>query len=96
MNVFASYSHKDEAVIERLRTHLAMLRREGGLDEWFDREILAGGEIDAEIAERLESSGLFLLLVSPNFLASDYCVEKEMERALERHRSVTPEWCPLS
>lgn len=87
MKVFVSYSHKDEAVLERLRTHLAMLRRDGRIDEWFDRDILAGGEIDAEIAERLESSGLFLLLVSPDFLASDYCVEREMERALERHRS---------
>ena len=64
-----------------------MLRRDGRIEEWFDREILAGGEIDAEIAERLESSGLFLLLVSPDFLASDYCMEREMERALERHRS---------
>ena len=48
---------------------------------------MAGGEIDGEIAERLEFSGLFLLLVSPDFLASDYCMEREMERALERHRS---------
>ena len=87
MKVFISYSHKDESALERLHTHLAVLLRDGRIDEWFDREILAGGEIDAEIAERLESSGLFLLLVSPDFLASDYCVEKEMERALERHRS---------
>ena len=64
-----------------------MLHRDGRIEDWFDREILAGGEIDTEVAERLESSGLFLLLVSPDFLASDYCVEREMERALERHRS---------
>ena len=87
MKVFISYSHKDEAALGRLHTHLAVLDREGRIDEWFDREILAGGEIDAEVAERLETSGLFLLLVSPDFLASDYCVEREMERALERHRS---------
>ena len=87
MKVFISYSHKDEAALERLHTHLAVLRRDGRIDEWFDREILAGGEIDAEVGERLESSGLFLMLVSPDFLASDYCVEREMERALERHRS---------
>ena len=87
MKVFISYSHKDESTLERLHTHLAVLRRDGRIDEWFDREILAGGEIDAEIAERLESSRLFLLLVSPDFLSSDYCVEREMERALERHRS---------
>ena len=87
MKVFISYSHKDEAALGRLHTHLAVLRREGRINEWFDREILAGGEIDAEVAERLESSGLFLLVVSPDFLASDYCVEREMQRALERHRS---------
>ena len=87
MKVFISYSHKDEAALERLHTHLAVLRREGRIDEWFDREILAGREIDAEVAERLESSGLFLLLVSPDFLASNYCVEREMGRALERHHS---------
>ena len=45
------------------------------------------GKSNAEVAERVESYGLFLLLVSPDFLASDYCVEREMERALERHRS---------
>ena len=87
MKVFISYSHKDEAALDRLHTHLAVLRRDGRIDEWFDREILAGGKIGAEVAERLESSGLFLMLVSPDFLASDYCVEREMERALERHRS---------
>ena len=87
MKAFISYSHKDKAALERLHTHLAVLRRDGRLDEWFDREILAGGEIDAEIEERLESSELFLLLVSPDFLASDYCVKREMKRALERHGS---------
>ena len=86
MKVFISYSHKDEATLKRLHTHLAVLSRDGRIDEWFDREILAGGEIDAEVSERLESSGLFLLLASPDFLASDYCMEREMDRALERHR----------
>ena len=95
MKAFISYSHKDEAALRRLHTHLAVLRREGRIDEWFDREILAGGEIDAEIAERLEFSGLFLLLVSPDFLASDYCVEREMGRALERHRSGEAKVVPI-
>ena len=87
MKVFISYSHKDAVALDRLHTHLAVFRRDGRIDDWVDRDILAGGEIDAEIAERLESSGLFLLLVSPDFLASDYCVGREMQRALERHRS---------
>ena len=87
MKAFISYSHKDIAALDRLHTHLASLGREGQIDAWFDREILAGGELDAEIAEQLESCELFLLLVSPDFLASDYCVEREMERALERHHA---------
>ena len=82
-----SYSHQDEVALGRLHTHLAVLRRDGRIDDWFDRDILAGGELDPEIAEQLESCSLFLLLVSPDFLASDYCVEREMERALERHDS---------
>ena len=86
MKVFISYSHKDEASLERLHTHLAVLRRDGRIDEWFDREILAGEEIHAEITERLESSRMFLLLVSPDFLASDYIIGREMKQALTRHR----------
>jgi hypothetical protein len=85
MKAFISYSHRDDAALDRLHTHLATLRRDGDIDTWFDREILAGDELDAEIAEQLETCELFLLLVSPDFLASDYCIEREMQRALERH-----------
>jgi len=87
MRAFISYSHRDRDALDRLHTHLASLRREGRIDAWFDREILAGGEIDEEIERELETCDLFLLLVSPDFLASDYCVESEMRRALERHES---------
>ena len=87
MRAFISYSHRDEAALERLHTHLAPLRRQGLIEAWFDREILAGGEIDATVAEELESCELFLLLVSPDFLASDYCYEREMQQALERHEA---------
>ncbi len=86
MKVFISYSHRDDEALNRLHTHLAPLRFEGLIDAWFDREILAGGNIDAEITKELESCDLFLMLVSPDFLASDYCVNREMKRALERHR----------
>ena len=86
MKVFISYSHKDSEALERLHTHLALLRSEGLIDTWYDRQILAGERIDEEIGRELESCDLFLLLVSPDFLASDYCVNHEMRRALERHR----------
>ena len=85
MKVFISYSHKDDLALDRLHTHLAPLLSEGLIDAWFDREILAGGNIDAEIDKALEYCDVFLMLVSPDFLASDYCTNIEMERALERH-----------
>ena len=85
MKVFISYSHRDDVALDRLHTHLAPLRSEGLIDAWFDRQILAGGNIDAEIDKVLEYCDVFLMLVSPDFLASDYCVNIEMERALERH-----------
>ena len=70
---------------ERLQTHLAMLRREGLIRDLCDREIPAGDDIDRMVAEKLNSCDLFLALVSPDYLASDYCYETEMTRALERH-----------
>ena len=85
MKAFIAYSHRDEVYLDRLHTHLAVLKRDGRIDAWFDRDILAGRELHREIDEQLESCGLFLLLVSPDFLASDYCIEREMARALERH-----------
>lgn len=62
-----------------------MLRREGALKEWYDREILAGDPVDSEVSANLESADLFLALASPDFLHSNYCYEKEMERAIEKH-----------
>ena len=87
MKAFISYSHRDAEALNRLHVHLAMLRRDGLLEEWFDRDILAGGHIDAEVAAKIESSRIFLLLVSLELLNSDYCYNTDMTRALERHRS---------
>src|SRR4051794_5525163 len=85
MKAFISYSHRDRAMLERLHAHLAVLRRDGGILQWHDRNIPPGGYVDREISAHLESSYLYLPLVTPDFLNSQYCYEKEMGRALERH-----------
>ena len=85
MKAFISYSHHDRALLERLHAHLAMLRREGGISDWYDRDIVAGAALEREISKQLESSQLFLALASPDFLASQYCYDKEMTRAIARH-----------
>ena len=85
VEVFISYSHVDEPFRRQLDAHLAQLQRNGVIDSWHDRKIAAGAELDRAIDARLESADIILLLVSSDFLASDYCYEREMRRALERH-----------
>jgi hypothetical protein len=87
MKAFISYAHHDRAMLERLHTHLAMLRREGALSAWYDREILPGGLIDRDIALQLGDSDLFLALVSPDFLNSQYCYQAELQAAIKRHET---------
>lgn len=83
--VFFSYSHEDEELRNRLEKHLALLKRQGLVEAWHDRRILAGSDLDEAISGNLESADIILLLVSADFLASDYCYSREMQRAMERH-----------
>jgi hypothetical protein len=92
---FISYSPRDEKALERLHTHLATLRREGKITAWYDREILAGEDIDSAIGSNLTGSAIFLALVSPDFLNSNYCYEQEMAKALERHAKGTIRVIPV-
>jgi hypothetical protein len=85
IEVFISYSHRDKALREKLGKHLSILKREGVIDEWHDRRIGAGQEWAGAIDEHLNNAAVILLLVSADFVASDYCYDKEMKRALERH-----------
>jgi hypothetical protein len=85
VEVFISYSHKDEPLREKLETHLSLLRRQGIIAAWHDRRITAGREWAGAIDEHLDRAAVILLLVSADFLASDYCYDREMTRALERH-----------
>ncbi len=83
--LFISYSHDDEVLRRELDKHLAMLRREGVIRIWHDREIGAGEEWRGQIDDELETAHLILLLISASFIHSDYCFDIETNRALERH-----------
>ncbi|WP_438030273.1 TIR domain-containing protein [Sorangium sp. So ce233] len=83
--LFFSYSHKDEALRDELEIHLALLKRKGLLQSWHDRRIGAGDAWAGQIDRNLDEAEVILLLVSADFLASDYCFDKEMKRALARH-----------
>lgn len=85
LDVFISYSHRDEKLRETLGLHLASLQRQGVIKSWHDRKISAGTEWKQAIDENLNSAEIILLLISENFIASDYCYDLEMERAIARH-----------
>jgi putative sterol carrier protein len=87
LSIFCSYSHKDEKFREQLLTHLKPLERQGVFSTWHDRQLLAGDHVDVSIDKSLNSADIILLLVSADFLASEYCYSREMTRAMERHRS---------
>lgn len=95
VTLFFSYSHEDEELRNELETHLALLKRQGVISSWHDRRITAGSDIDQAISSELESSQIVMLLVSAHFLASDYCYEKEMKRALEKHEDGTAVVIPV-
>jgi hypothetical protein len=86
IEVFYAYSHKDEALRDELETHLSILKRRGVISGWHDRRISGGMEWTEEISDHLNKADLILLLVSSDFIASDYCYNKEMTRAMERYQ----------
>ena len=87
VEVFFSYAHKDEAYRNELEKHLSLLRRQGLITAWHDRHILPGTDWAQAIDEHLEGASVILLLISADFLASDYCYGLEMQRALRRHQT---------
>ena len=73
IEVFYCYSHKDERLRDALEAQLSLLRRQGIIASWHDRRIQPGTNWAGMIDAHLDSAGIILLLVSPDFLALDYC-----------------------
>jgi hypothetical protein len=86
LKLFISYATRDEIFCDELDTHLALLKRQGFIDTWSARDITAGTDRAQAIGNNLNTAEIILLLVSPNFIASDYCYDAELSHAIERHR----------
>lgn len=95
IEVFFSYAHEDEALRDKLASHLKLLERQGVIQAWHDRQILPGAEWKGQLDSHLETAQLILLLISSDFLASDYCYDIEMKRALERHEAGAARVIPI-
>src|SRR6266496_5013593 len=95
VTVFLSYAHEDEPLRAQLEKHLRLLQRQGLLSTWHDRQIVPGAKWAQEIDAHLAAAQLVLLLISPDFLDSDYCYGIEMQRALQRHQSGEAQVIPI-
>lgn len=83
--LFYSYAHEDAALREELAKHLRVLERRQVIESWYDNMIAPGAEWSDKIAKELEKADIVVLLVSADFLDSDYCYTVEMRGALDRH-----------
>ena len=95
IKLFCSYSHRDEHLRDELAKHLKLLERQGLIESWHDRRIGAGDVWKEEIDRNLSEADIILLLISADFLASDYCFDIEMKAALERHSAAKAVVIPI-
>lgn len=95
IKLFYCYAHEDKALRDELEKHLSWLKRRYQLQNWHDREIVPGQDWEQAIDAHLNSAQIVLLLISPDFMASDYCFGREMQRALERHQEGTCRVIPI-
>lgn len=87
VEVFYSYAPQDEPLRRKLEKHLSIFKRQRLITDWHYRKVTAGAEWECEVDSHLNTAQLILLLVSPDFIASDYCYDIEVKRAMERHEA---------
>jgi len=93
--VFFSYAHQDKRFRDKLEDHLSNLKYRGLIATWHDREIRAGEEWAQQIDIYLNTAHIILLLISSDFMASEYCYSIEMKRAMERHEQMEADVIPI-
>lgn len=95
IEVFISYAHDDEVWLDKLGTHLSNMEKQGVISAWYDGKIGPGINWEEEIKKHLEEARLILLLISHNFLQSEYCIKTEMRKALVRQSSGSAHVIPI-
>jgi hypothetical protein len=95
ITIFCSYAHEDQLFAHQLQVHFATLKRSYPWVFWTDMEICAGEEWEQTIQEHLNTAQIILLLISSDFINSDYCYSKEMKRAMERHEQKEARVIPI-
>src|SRR5436309_15435072 len=86
VKIFFCYAHEDKKMLNELKKHLIPFQKVGAVEIWHDADISAGLEWETEIAKHLNSAHIILLLISADFIASDYCYSIGLKRAIEHHK----------
>ena len=87
LNLFFSYAHEDRALRDELAKHLTLLKRQGFINDWYDQEIYAGANTTQEVGKHLEIAHIIVLLISPDYIASDELYNGQLKRALARQQA---------
>jgi TIR domain len=95
ITVFYSYAHEDELLRKELEKHLTSVLSQELINPWHDRLIAAGTEWGHAINEQLNTASLIFLLISPDFMASEYCYRIEMPRAMQRYHAQQARVIPI-
>lgn len=95
LKIFYCYARKDKPLRDEMDLHLSALKRQNSVITWADHEIAPGEDWTKDIDRHLNDADIIFLLVSPNFMGSDYCYGIEMQRALERHEQKQARVVPI-
>ncbi|MEO5681582.1 MAG: TIR domain-containing protein [Chitinophagaceae bacterium] len=85
INVFISYSHHDKQFLDELMKHLVILSRQGLINIWEEGMIEAGRNWNQEIKNKISEADLVIMLISADFLASEYIYGEEVQEAFKKH-----------
>lgn len=95
IHVFIAYANADEQLKNELVEHLSVLERQGLLQIWYDQKIHPGEDWQVAETEALNQAQIILLLISSDFLASDYAFENQVKAAMQRHEAGTAQVIPI-
>lgn len=87
LTLFVSYAHEDERWRKKLEPNLGLLRREGLIAHWYDRELIPSTQWEEEIKRRLQEAEIILFLLSADMLNSDFIQRVEIPTAMELHKT---------
>jgi len=93
--IFISYAHEDIAFQKELVKRLKPLKRKKEIVLWHDGVVMPGEEWDASIKKQLEAADIIIILLSADFVASDYIYEKELPRIIERRKNGEIQLIPI-